>query len=130
MDRSEYFRYLASREWTLLKNRLHKRSGGICERCKGAKAAEAHHLTYERIGRELLTDLIHLCSMCHRFLSGKLEFDPIDLPYFKDRRALAEVGHLSWEIYVAELIKVTRARQSGCDAPTVEILTTGGKQEA
>jgi hypothetical protein len=76
MNKSEYMAYLASREWALLKNQVRERSGGKCERCKSENYEETHHLTYERIGNELPEDLIGLCQSCHRYLSGKLDYDP------------------------------------------------------
>jgi uracil-DNA glycosylase family 4 len=71
-----YKEYLASREWGLLKEQVRQRSGGICERCHRAPYQSTHHTTYERIGHELLTDLLGLCNECHSFVSGKSEVDP------------------------------------------------------
>jgi hypothetical protein len=76
MKRSEYHKYLASREWALKKNAVRRRSGGICERCKTSPHHATHHLTYERIGNEDLDDLIAVCNRCHQYLSGKLSYDP------------------------------------------------------
>jgi len=45
---------------------VRKRAGGRCERCwERTRRLEVHHLTYERFGRELLTDLQGLCKPCH-----------------------------------------------------------------
>ncbi len=76
MDKSEYHKYLASREWALLKKQVRERSGGKCERCMTGRHEATHHLTYERIGHELLSDLLGLCQACHRFLSGESGVDP------------------------------------------------------
>src|SRR2546426_1847649 len=70
VKREEYQKYLASREWALLKERVRERSGGICERCKSAPHQATHHLTYERVGQELLEDLLGVCEPCHEFVSG------------------------------------------------------------
>lgn len=78
MEKSEYQRYLASREWAVLRRKVHNRSAGICERCHINEASQVHHVTYERIGRELLEDLQHVCSLCHDFLSGANTRDPIN----------------------------------------------------
>jgi hypothetical protein len=53
--------------WTYYRPTIIRRAGGCCERC-GAKTRrlEVHHLTYERFGRELLTDLQGLCEPCHK----------------------------------------------------------------
>lgn len=46
---------------------IRKRAGGYCERCGDrTRRLEVHHLTYERFGRELLTDLQGLCEPCHK----------------------------------------------------------------
>ena len=39
-------------------------------RCSGAHATEAHHLTYKTLGREKLTDMLAVCSACHRAIHG------------------------------------------------------------
>lgn len=79
MEKSEYQKYLASREWALLKEAVKKRSGGLCERCKFGFYEQTHHLTYERIGNELLGDLLGICTPCHEFLSGKHSQDPAQM---------------------------------------------------
>lgn len=71
-----YQRYLASREWACLKKQVRGRSGGWCERCIEREAKQVHHLTYERIGRERLEDLQHLCKPCHEYLSAVIDDDP------------------------------------------------------
>jgi hypothetical protein len=76
MNKSEYQKYLASREWALLKKQVRERCRGKCERCKTGDYESTHHLTYTRIGRELLDDLQAVCNRCHDFLSGKSDFDP------------------------------------------------------
>ena len=76
MNREERFRYYASREWALLKERVKARSGGICERCGNSPHYATHHLTYVRFGHESLEDLQGVCDPCHEFLSGKSSFDP------------------------------------------------------
>lgn len=72
--------YMASREFALLREAVRKRCGGICERCHRSKMTQTHHLTYERYGHELLTDLLGVCGPCHLFLSAKSDFDPAAPP--------------------------------------------------
>ena len=71
-----YKKYLASREWMVLKAQVRERSGGVCERCFNAPHEETHHVTYERIGHERIEDLIGICGACHRYLSGLDDYDP------------------------------------------------------
>ena len=72
----DYQCYLASREWGLLKRAIRERADGGCERCVN-EMEEVHHLTYERIGHEELTDLLGVCHGCHLYLSGLSDFDPL-----------------------------------------------------
>lgn len=52
--------------WSDYVPRVRRRAGGRCERCsRKTRRLEVHHLTYERFGRELLTDLQALCKPCH-----------------------------------------------------------------
>lgn len=46
------------------------RDGG-CRGCGTVDNLHVHHLTYERLGRELLTDLVTLCAGCHRKQHGR-----------------------------------------------------------
>lgn len=77
MEAVDYGAYLASREWALLREAVRERSGGVCERCRRNPQQAVHHLTYERVGRELLEDLQAICTPCHEYLSGKAERDPL-----------------------------------------------------
>lgn len=77
-ERERYQRYLASREWAVLKRLVHARSEGLCERCKANIADQVHHMTYIRKYREQLDDLLHVCRKCHEFVSGKSDLDPAE----------------------------------------------------
>src|SRR5208282_4015560 len=63
-----YFAYLKTPHWRAFKERWCKwygRSGRWgCMIC-GEKRFELHHTTYERIGHELLTDVVPLCRRHH-----------------------------------------------------------------
>lgn len=76
-ERERYHRYLCSREWSVLKEQVKKRSGGICERCRFHRSNAVHHLTYIRKYREQLEDLQDICNPCHEFTHGKRARDPI-----------------------------------------------------
>ena len=55
-----------SREWTILKRRVHARDGYRCRLCGRADVElHIHHCTYENYARERLEDLITLCRDCH-----------------------------------------------------------------
>ena len=74
----DYYEYIASREWALIKNKVKARADGACERCCQKTARiQVHHLTYERLGRELMSDLQGLCPACHMYLSAKSDVDPV-----------------------------------------------------
>ncbi len=75
-EREKYAAYLCSREWGVLKEAVHERAGGVCERCNRNKIDAVHHLTYARKYRELLTDLAGWCGGCHAFTHGKIDYDP------------------------------------------------------
>lgn len=65
----DYYRYLESPEWKSLRLKVLKRDKGRCQDCR-AKATEVHHLTYERVTKEALEDLVSLCCRCHRRRHG------------------------------------------------------------
>lgn len=60
-----YAEYLASPHWRDVKRRY--RASNRPQRCVcGAAGSQLHHLTYQRLGAERLTDLELLCEVCHR----------------------------------------------------------------
>jgi hypothetical protein len=62
--------YKRSARWQLLRSKVLKRAANVCEGCGDRRAVEVHHLTYERWRREMLFDLVALCSACHGSIHG------------------------------------------------------------
>lgn len=73
----DYPRYLASRKWALKRAAVRERSDDTCERCLVAPMQAVHHLTYTRIGNELMSDLLGVCNPCHAWLSAKTQDDTV-----------------------------------------------------
>jgi hypothetical protein len=93
-DREKYAAYLCSREWSVKREAVRKRSGGKCERCHVLPMDHVHHLTYERKYHEELEDLQASCKACHEFTHGKSEFDPCsDEPEIKYLMACVLCGN-------------------------------------
>ena len=61
-----YGKYLDSPAWSNLRKHILERDGYLC--ICGRKATEVHHKTYERTGKEYLSDLVSLCELCHRLV--------------------------------------------------------------
>lgn len=61
-----YQDYLTTPEWRSKRDAVLKRAGSVCEGCLKRAATEVHHLTYVRVGREMLFDLVAVCEICHR----------------------------------------------------------------
>lgn len=60
-----YAAYLQSPEWWAKRNAAMNRDQHLCQGCRCRPATQVHHLTYARVGRELLIDLTSLCDDCH-----------------------------------------------------------------
>jgi hypothetical protein len=63
-----YEAYLQTPEWREKRARVLERAGGVCEGCGERRPVHAHHLTYERVGDEMLFDLAAVCRDCHEKL--------------------------------------------------------------
>lgn len=63
--REAYERYLNSPEWEARRQAALRRDGHRCTGCSATERLHVHHLTYERVGHERLTDLMTLCHVCH-----------------------------------------------------------------
>ncbi len=65
-----YRDYINSRRWKNKRKAKIKESGHFCNKCGSVRFLQVHHLTYERLGNELLEDLEILCDNCHRLEHG------------------------------------------------------------
>jgi 5-methylcytosine-specific restriction endonuclease McrA len=61
-----YTAYLQTPEWFAKRQVVFHRANGVCEGCRRLPAVHVHHLTYERVGDELLFDLVAVCRACHQ----------------------------------------------------------------
>ena len=62
-----YEEYLLTPHWRKLRKKVRSRACGRCEQCgkPTGPTAEVHHLNYDRLGCERLTDLRAVCPSCH-----------------------------------------------------------------
>jgi hypothetical protein len=76
---AEYDKYLETTHWKefrrqAFKEQLKKLGHNCCNRCqKSAVTLHVHHLTYERLGKELITDVEIICGDCHEKEHGRDE---------------------------------------------------------
>jgi hypothetical protein len=77
--RARYHAHLKSPKWKALSAKTILRAQGICEGCRSRPATQAHHLTYKRMGDEMLFDLVAVCDPCHVKIHPKDEPNK-DLP--------------------------------------------------
>lgn len=63
--KKQYYKYLKSKTWLKKRNRVLRRDNYRCFICNRQVPLHIHHLTYDRVFHELLSDLISLCSWCH-----------------------------------------------------------------
>lgn len=80
MPSAEYLNYLESPQWRYLRERVKARDGYVCQDCGTNRSLHVHHLTYERIFREPLSDLITVCDDCHRTRHGLSTWRPAPVP--------------------------------------------------
>ena len=62
----EYNLYLKSKEWRDKRKDVLARDGYRCIFCFSDNDLHVHHLTYENFKNEPLSDLVTLCSICHK----------------------------------------------------------------
>ena len=72
--RQAYEKHLKSAQWKNIRRDLFRLRGEKCETCgKRSPNLEIHHLTYDRLGKELASDLKIVCKQCHEEEDRKLE---------------------------------------------------------
>lgn len=95
----EYRDYLASAKWNKFKAQVVAAKGGKCQRCGSFMGLDVHHLHYDSLGRENLTDVELVCQICHpeadadRRLQSFLDRVVSGVQRAKDR---ARANHCQW----------------------------------
>jgi 5-methylcytosine-specific restriction endonuclease McrA len=67
-----YRDYLQSERWRLTRIEALDRAANKCQLCTSKNSLNVHHNTYERLGRELPSDLVVLCYSCHQKFHDEL----------------------------------------------------------
>lgn len=57
--------HMQSPYWFKIRQKVLQRDGYRCQGCLEKEASVVHHKTYDRLGNELLIDLVSLCDPCH-----------------------------------------------------------------
>lgn len=68
--KATYAAYLQSEHWQRTRAKALRRAGNKCQLCAATEELHVHHNDYTRLGGELATDLVVLCSECHRTHHG------------------------------------------------------------
>jgi len=68
---------------------------GLCRGCLRESELQLHHCTYERLGRELLDDVIPVCDECHKkihaFLRERLPDCALDVQVLQTKNLFREI---------------------------------------
>lgn len=93
MDKTFYNKYINGPRWAAKREAWFNAFGKFCRACGTTYGPiQLHHMTYDRLGRERMSDLIALCSKCHREVealyrrSGRGDRMAITLRYVRTRR--------------------------------------------
>lgn len=76
LDFRSYEDYLKSDLWKQKRKCALFVLGNRCQICRCQKGIVVHHVSYERIGKELIEDLSVLCKMCHKIVHALVAEDP------------------------------------------------------
>lgn len=93
MDKTFYNKYIKGPKWAAKRELWFNTFGKWCRACgTAAGPIQLHHMTYDRLGRERMNDLVALCANCHREVealyrkAGRSDRMAITLAYIKARR--------------------------------------------
>ena len=71
-----YKEYLQTQLWQTTRKRALRNADFSCQICKSIEGLEVHHNTYERLGRELNSDMLVVCNGRALSLRGLSARDP------------------------------------------------------
>jgi arsenate reductase-like glutaredoxin family protein len=73
----DYEAYLQTNHWRTLRRKIYDLRKHKCQKCKKTISDyQVHHLSYARIGHELLGDLMLLCYDCHEKIHAQKSKTP------------------------------------------------------
>jgi len=70
-----YNHYIRGRKWKKKRQQAFLFYGRRCQSCGCTRNLQVHHKTYDRLGREWMSDLAVLCNDCHGIVHGILPDD-------------------------------------------------------
>ena len=99
--KKKYHDYLKTDSWRKKRKKVLIRDNWTCQKCHEQRASDIHHLTYVRIFRERMEDLMAVCRKCHEELHGierasvfKQSTDPIKGKIYNDKNDYFSNGDL------------------------------------
>ena len=116
MKSTNYKEYINSIEWDEKRSLRFRMDGFRCYKCGSPMNLQCHHITYERLGNERLSDLVTLCSDCHKRLH-----DPIRPQKTQDERFLDAANFIGGEelkdqmclfLYFMDKLKTVMSRKT------------------
>ena len=66
----KYKGYINSVPWYEKRSLVLMKHGNKCFKCGSKRCIQIHHVTYQRLGKEDLSDLLPLCKNCHKKIHG------------------------------------------------------------
>jgi len=93
MDKTFYNQYIKGPRWAAKREAWFNAFGKYCRACGTAHGPiQLHHMTYDRLGRERMSDLVALCANCHKEVeilyrrAGGMDRMLITLTFIKARK--------------------------------------------
>ena len=111
MDKTTYQKYVKADCWQLRRDTF-IRHFEVCELCGHNKSSQVHHLTYERLGQELETDLAAVCERCHRAMHGLVGGTPLEWirQFTESNLEFAEKYRTSYAVKYRAILSAVEAR--------------------
>lgn len=72
-----YKDYLKTEHWKSVKEEFGEKNPRRCYFCGSNFNLNLHHITYDRLGKEDLSDLVWLCRRCHKYTHFSKESDVV-----------------------------------------------------
>ena len=82
----KYKDYLKTEHWKAISKQAKENADNRCQLCNSGGELHTHHRTYDRVGKEKISDLICLCANCHAKFHDK---DQPEVNFKKDLSSVA-----------------------------------------
>lgn len=98
-EQTDYQRYMASKKWADKRAQKLHEAGYVCQRCgisQHSSDLQVHHLTYDNLGHEPMSDLQVVCPECHEYADAERVQEQTEIKEYRHKHGALAQGFMNF----------------------------------